>query len=74
MYAGRRLEELQNAPLSSWSWEELAYFKNSLTDLEDFISDEGARLLRRIEGEIRNRGGLPEYGGSYDLPSGIITD
>ncbi|BCJ87005.1 cytosolic protein [Effusibacillus dendaii] len=60
MYVGRSLEELQNLPLSSWTMEELAYFKNSFHALEDYVDTGGTELLRRIDSELNNRR-IPSY-------------
>ncbi|KEO84524.1 hypothetical protein [Tumebacillus flagellatus] len=66
MYVGRTMEQLQNLPYAQWSMEELAYHRDVMTNLQDWLNETGISTLTNVEEEIQNRGGFPKYGGDYD--------
>lgn len=66
MYVGRTMEQLQHLPHASWSLEELAYHRDVMTHLQNWLNENGISTLTHIEAEIHKRGGLPHNGGDYD--------
>lgn len=68
MYTGRDMSELTMTSKQDWKNEELRFFHYSLSQIAPYLNQEGTTILREINEEIVNRGGLayhiediPEY-------------
>ncbi|MDL4841873.1 hypothetical protein [Aquibacillus rhizosphaerae] len=58
MYNVRDMTELLMMGKDDWKSEELTHFHNSLTQIVPYLNQEGTTILREINQEITNRGGL----------------
>ncbi|MCT2534377.1 hypothetical protein NC661_15025 [Aquibacillus koreensis] len=58
MYDGRDMTELLMLEKNDWDSGELEYFHHSLSQVVPYLNAEGTTILREINKEIQNRGGL----------------
>ncbi|WP_181350718.1 hypothetical protein [Thalassobacillus sp. CUG 92003] len=54
----RDMTELSMQAKSDWHDEELRFFHFSLSQMAPYLNQEGTTILREINHEIENRGGL----------------
>lgn len=74
MYVGRDMTELTMTEKTAWKDSELAYFHHSLSQILPYLNAEGSSLLREINEEITNRGGLTNHDADYTHGTHPVTD
>ncbi|MFD1020601.1 cytosolic protein [Thalassobacillus hwangdonensis] len=58
MYVGRDMSELSMMSKNDWQDKELSYFHFALSQIAPYLNQEGTVILREINEEIEQRGGL----------------
>ncbi|WP_186576709.1 hypothetical protein [Aquibacillus kalidii] len=58
MYTRRDMSALIMEEKSSWSKGELQYYHNALSQIAPYLNEEGTTILREINKEIIERGGI----------------
>jgi hypothetical protein len=74
MYVGRKLDQLDDIPMSEWDIKELLYHHEMMNEMLDFMNAQGTSYHQKIITEIEQRGGVPHDRGSWDHSSRIIYD
>lgn len=73
MYVGRDMTELTMTEKTAWRDSELAYFHHALSQILPYLNTEGTTILREINEEITNRGGL-RHEADYTHGTQPVTD
>lgn len=60
MYLGRNLSELNDILMKEWDMKELVYHHRVMSDMADFLNQQGVSIHHKIIDEIKIRGGIPK--------------
>ncbi|MCA0971809.1 cytosolic protein [Halobacillus litoralis] len=74
MYVGRDLSALSMEAKSSWQEKELGYFHYALSQAAPYLNAEGVTMLREINEEIKQRGGLEHKEATWTHGTHPVTD
>jgi len=74
MYVGRDMTELTMTQKGDWSDSELTYFQHALSQMVPYLNAEGTTILREINQEIENRGGLRRKEATWTSGTRPVTD